>query len=88
MCASIEAGHGMSVLRDRLSRATPSGWRDGIVAALDGGRADIVFLDGDADAVWNHTVLEGALIVGEPVSVHAVYGVLAAGELRFSVAAS
>jgi hypothetical protein len=38
--------------------------------------------------VWHHDAFGGVLVVGAPVAVHDVYGVLAHGGRRFSVAAA
>ena len=36
--------------------------------------------------IWHHDAFDGVLVVGAPVAVHDVYGVLAHGGRRFSVA--
>ena len=36
--------------------------------------------------VWHHDAFGGTLVVGEPVALHGVYGVLARGDERHSVA--
>jgi hypothetical protein len=48
-----------------------------VLSPLFGG-ADIV--------VWHHADLRGTLSIGEPASLHGVYGVLAAGRARYNVA--
>jgi hypothetical protein len=52
---------------------------DGFVELLD--------LDGGVHRVWHHGALTGQVAVGDPVALHGVYGVLARGDDRFSVAA-
>jgi hypothetical protein len=43
--------------------------------------------DGEAGTVWvwNHSDLSTLLRAGEPVALHALYGILAVGAERFSV---
>ena len=58
------------------------------MACDQAGFATIADLEGDAiRRVWHHDAFAGALHVGDPVAVHAIYGVLARGAERFSVAA-
>lgn len=58
----------------------------------DGPDADGPDADGpDADRpgvrrLWHHEAFAGALAPGTPVAIHALYGVLASGRRRFSVA--
>ena len=87
-CASDRPGHGLHVMQQRLAATTASRWVDGFVVSTDdAGFATIADLDGDAiRRVWHHDAFAGALHVGDPVAVHAIYGVLARGAERFSVA--
>ncbi|HEY5224550.1 MAG TPA: hypothetical protein VIJ18_16065 [Microbacteriaceae bacterium] len=87
MCATEGPGHALSRIQLSIASATPSRWQDAIVDSLSGdGRAVLVPVFGEEPvAVWHHTDLSGALKVGDPVSVHSLYGVLAAGRQRFNV---
>ena len=87
MCVHDRAGHQLGAIQWRLATATPSGWVDGIVSAVDvDGWVTVATLDGATERVWNHADLTTTLRVGEPVSVHDRYAVLVAGELRLNVA--
>ncbi|WP_022880999.1 hypothetical protein [Gryllotalpicola ginsengisoli] len=86
LCASVHAGHGLSVMQDRLARATPSRWIDAIVTQVDGdGWLTLATLDGRSRLrVWNH---EGVDVeAGAPVALHDAFHVLAAGGERYNVA--
>ncbi len=90
MCMDDHAGHALSLVRLRLATATPSGWRDARVLDV---RADgrITVADWRTEAImvlWQHADLTADLSPGEIVAVHAVYGVLAAGDHRYSVKVS
>ena len=86
-CSSDRPGHGLHAMQQRLAAATASKWVDGIVSSTDeAGFATIAGLDGSIRRVWHHDAFAGTLQVGDPVAVHAIYGVLAIGAERFSVA--
>lgn len=90
-CRSDRPGHGLHAMQERLAVTTASKWVDAIVVAIDEhGFATLAeFGDGDhagVRRVWHHDAFEGALAPGEPVAIHALYGVLARGRQRFSVA--
>ena len=87
-CASDRPGHGLNALQQRLAAVTASKWRDAIVVAVGtDGFATLVSLDGDGvRRVWHHDAFSGALAPGDPVALHAIYGVLVAGARQFSVA--
>ncbi len=87
-CRSNRPGHGLHAMQERLAATTASKWVDAIVIAVDGdGFATLADIERDTvHRVWHHDAFEGALAVGEPVALHAVYGVLARGTERFSVA--
>jgi hypothetical protein len=87
-CRSDRPGHGLHAMQERLAATTASKWVDAIVIAADGdGFATLADIERDTvHRVWHHDAFEGALAVGEPVALHAVYGVLARGTERFSVA--
>lgn len=87
-CRSDRPGHGLHVMQERLATTTASKWVDVIVIAVDDdGFATLAEIERDnVRRVWHHDGFEGALAVGEPVALHAVYGVLARGSERFSVA--
>lgn len=87
-CRSDRPGHGLHPMQERLAVTTASRWVDAIVVAVESdGFATLVELGGDAERrVWHHDAFHGTLVIGEPVAVHALYGVLARGGQRFSVA--
>lgn len=86
-CASDRPGHGLHPMQDRLSRIASSRWVDAVVAASStDGFVELLDLDGDVHRVWHHGALTGRIAVGDPVALHGVYGVLARGDDRFSVA--
>ncbi|WP_448809290.1 hypothetical protein [Agromyces bauzanensis] len=87
-CRSDRPGHGLHPMQERLAVTTASKWIDAIVIGVDEhGFASLAELGGDAvRRVWHHEAFEGALAPGEPVAIHALYGVLARGRQRFSVA--
>lgn len=88
MCGDDRPGHALTLMRLRLAVAGRRGWVDAIVlAARPDGVVELATLDrGEVVAVWHHADLGEELPPGTPVAVHEVYGVLAAGRRRFSVA--
>ncbi len=87
-CSSDRPGHRLHRMQHRLATTTASKWIDAIVLELDNdGFATLVeFGGGEVRRVWHHESLNGSLAVGEPVTLHSVYGVLARGADWFSVA--
>ncbi|QAY75080.1 hypothetical protein ET445_16180 [Agromyces protaetiae] len=86
-CSSERPGHGVSRIQARLAEATPSKWVDAIVLdAGEDGFVTIASLDGDIRRLWHHAPAGDALEAGAPVAWHSVYGVLAHGAERLSVA--
>jgi hypothetical protein len=86
-CRSERPGHGLHAMQRRLAAATPSKWRDAIVVAVDdAGFTTLATLDGELRRVWHHDGFGGALAAGDPVALHAVYGVVAVGTAQFSIA--
>ncbi|MHA7986755.1 hypothetical protein ACX9R5_13215 [Rathayibacter sp. CAU 1779] len=88
MCADIRPGHGLHALQLRLAAATPSRWRDALVVGVRDGWVDVVTLDGSVVSLWNHGDLTDSVTPGEPIALHTMYNVLAAGSRRFNVLAS
>lgn len=86
-CSSDRPGHGLHTMQRRLAAATASKWIDALVVDVDEhGFATLAELDGSGiRRVWHHDSFAGALLVGEPVALHGIYGVLARGDERFSV---
>ncbi|MFM9918002.1 hypothetical protein [Lacisediminihabitans sp. H27-G8] len=91
-CTSAVAGHAVSAIRDRVTAATPSKWRDGLVVhvssigAIGGSWLAVALLDQpDAVWVWNHDDLSSVVSIGEPVALHELYDTLAVGSTRVSV---
>ena len=87
-CRSDRPGHGLHAMQERLAATTASKWIDAIVVDVDdGGFATIVEFDGgDSAASGTTTDSRARCTAGEPVALHALYGVLARGDERFSVA--
>lgn len=87
-CSSDRPGHGINAVQARLAVATASKWVDAIVTSVDAttGFAWLATLDGGIRRVWHHEAFAGALASGDPIALHGLYGVLVAGEQRFSVA--
>ena len=91
-CTSSAVGHAVSAIRERVTAATPSKWRDGIVGhapsagGIGGSWIGIDLLDSpDTVWLWNHADLSAAMSIGEPVSLHELYDTLAIGATRVSV---
>lgn len=86
-CLHHGAGHTMHALQERVTSATPSKWRDGLVSHVSaGGWIGIDLLDtGETEWVWNHADLTASIPVGAPVALHAVYHALAVGPERINV---
>lgn len=87
-CRSNRPGHGLHLMQERLATTTASKWIDAIVLEVDDhGFATLAeFGAGALRRVWHHDGFAGALVAGEPVALHGVYGVLARGDERYSVA--
>lgn len=86
-CTVFAPGHALHLIQARLAAATPSDWRDAVVAAVDAGSGEIVLHaveDGAPIALWHAGAID--LAVGEPVAIHARYAVLAARGRRLNVA--
>jgi hypothetical protein len=66
---------GILAIQRAIVSASPSGWRDGIVISAGDGIVEIATLSGE-----NRTVVTDASVnVGDPVALHPVGEVLAAG---------
>lgn len=89
-CVSDRPGHGLHAMQERLAAVTASKWIDAIVVAVDAdGFATLAEFSGTGvHRVWHHDGFEGGLAAGDPVALHELYGVLARGQQRFSVAAA
>jgi hypothetical protein len=86
-CGSDRPGHGVNAIQARLASATPSKWVDALVVDVrPDGFLTVADLAGGIRRLWHHAPLGETLAAGDPVAVHAVYGVLAHGDRRFSVA--
>ncbi|WP_034621662.1 hypothetical protein [Cellulomonas sp. URHE0023] len=64
-----------------VANASPSAWRDGLVVSRHQGHLTVALLDGQVVTLGTLAAPE----VGEPVAVHPVAGLVALGEVRFSV---
>lgn len=91
-CVSPAAGHAVSAIRERVTAATPSKWRDGIVSRVSlssgtgGSWVGIDLLDGTGTVwAWNHADLGATVSIGEPVALHELYDTLAIGATRLSI---
>ena len=74
----------------RLAATTASKWIDALVVDVDEqGFATLAeFGSDELRRGWHHDGFAGVLRAGEPVALHGVYGVLAVGDERFSVASA
>ena len=69
MCVHDRSGHQLSAIQWRLATATPSGWVDALVTAVESdGWITVATLDGESTRLWNHADRTSSLRVGEPVS--------------------
>jgi hypothetical protein len=91
-CVSPAAGHAVSAIRELVTAATPSKWRDGIVSHVSlsrrtgGSWVGIDLLDATGTVwAWNHADLGATVSIGEPVALHELYDTLAVGATRVSV---
>ena len=89
-CRSDRPGHRLHAMQERLAGATASKWVDAIVVEtdVDGFATLAEFTGTDVHRVWHHDAFDSGLAAGDPVALHELYGVLARGEQRFSVAAA
>lgn len=62
-------------IQEVVATASPSAWRDGLVAALDRDAMTVVLLDGDVRVLSTRA----APALGEPVAVHPVAEIVAVG---------
>lgn len=77
VCASGRAGHSVLPMQERVASASPGAWRDALVTSSVDGTLELVFLDGETRAVWNHDDL--GIAAGEPLAWHPVAGVISVG---------
>lgn len=76
-CHRYGSGHHVHHIQARFVGRSPWGWRDGLVAALDGGWLSVDYLEGDVCVrVWHHDRLDPGVAVGDPVRVHERLSVL------------
>ena len=87
-CRSERPGHGLHAMQARLATVAASKWIDAIVVSIEAdGFATLAEFAGTAlHRVWHHDAFGGDIAAGDPVALHTVYGVLASGEQRFSIA--
>ena len=67
-------------IQEVVATASPSAWRDGVVASRDRHSITVVLLDGQTCVLTT----QAAPALGEPVAVHPVAGVLALGATWYS----
>lgn len=83
-CSSTRAGHSVHPAQEVVAAASPTAYRDAIVVAVHAGRVHLAEIaTGSALRLWHHSPV--ALSVGEPVAFHPVAGLLAVGDVQFSV---
>ena len=85
MRSGFETGFELNPIQRLAAVATPSHWRDVVVTGVSAdGWIDLVDLDTQAESrVWHYE--STGVAVGEPVSLHDQYGVLAVRRALFSV---
>ncbi len=84
----FDAGFDIHPIQLRAAIATPASWQDALVVSASANGSIVVRnpFDGSENRLWNHADNTSVLAKGDPVVVHSLYGVLAAGELYLSVA--
>jgi hypothetical protein len=87
MRSGFETGYELNPIQRLAAVATPSHWRDAVVTSVGAdGWLELVDLQSDAvSRAWHYE--STGVTVGEPVSLHDQYGVLAVGGALFSVRA-
>lgn len=88
-CTSVAPGHALHLIQARLAAATPSEWTDAVVESADAVTGVVVarsLTDAAPIVLWSGAGAASVVSVGEPVSVHRRYDVLAVGPQRFNVA--
>ncbi len=84
-CDKSGPGHVLRPVQQRISAATPSKWRDGIVTSISGGWIAVSLVTSDETLwSWSHEI-PASLTIGQPVALHALYPTLAFGRERLSV---
>jgi hypothetical protein len=85
MRSGYETGYGLNAIQRLAAVTTASHWRDVVVTAVGSdGWIDLVDLDTQTESrAWHHE--STGVTVGEPVSLHDQYGVLAVGRALYSV---
>jgi len=88
MRCGFETGYELNPIQRLAAVATASHWRDVVVTAVSAdGLIELVDLDTQAASrAWHYE--STGVSVGEPVSLHDQYGVLAVGRALFSVRVS
>ena len=76
-CELYWPGHNTHWIHAKHVGRTPWGWRDAVVAGLDGLLVSVRYLLEDHELqVWHHEDLSTELRLGDPVRVHEQYHVL------------
>jgi hypothetical protein len=86
-CTSFEPGHAVHLIQARLASATPTGWVDALVEAVDAVAGTLVVrtvLD-ERPVLLGNPGAARALAIGTPVALHDRYHVLADGGRWFNV---
>lgn len=85
MCGRTRAGHAVHPMQARIAAATPGGWVDALVVSTTAdGWITAVTVEGDRLLrAWAHEA--PAVAAGEPVAVHELAELLAAGGRRASI---
>jgi len=85
MRSGYETGYELNPIQRLAAVTTASQWRDVVVAGVGAdGWIDLVDLDTQAESrAWHYE--STGVSVGEPVSLHEQYAVLAVGRALFSV---
>ncbi|MDD9205893.1 hypothetical protein PU560_05340 [Georgenia sp. 10Sc9-8] len=85
-CRVYLPGHLMHPIHARRLHATPWGWRDGTLRAVDGANAAVVdYLHGGSAELWHHLDLSVVVLPGTPVRLHERLHALQVGDVVLNV---
>ena len=76
-CGAYYPGHHTHWIHAKHVGRTPWGWRDAVVARIDGCSLTVTYVESDREVeLWHHVPLAGEVAIGAPVRLHEEYYVL------------